>query len=146
VTTTSRARWRPLLAALLLVAAAPGCRQGSDGSTVRLPDGPRDGRPEIDGAPVPLNPNSPAEYPAALLAQGIEGTVLLRLFVDDEGTVANDSTRIAESSGYPALDSAALAAAPRLRYTPALRDGAPVAALFFQPVQFRRPAAAGSQP
>ena len=73
---------------------------------------------------MPLNPNSPVDYPPALAAQGIEGTVLLRLIVDTNGTIVRDSTRVAESSGYPALDTAAMQAAPSLRYAPAERDGA----------------------
>ena len=79
------------------------------------------------------------DYPPALLAQGIEGRVLLRLYVDAPGRLMPDSTRIAESSGYPALDSAALprrAAAP-LRARAA--RAAPVAPAFLQPIQFRNP-------
>lgn len=87
--------------------------------------------------PVAINPVSPVRYPPALLQQGIEGSVLLRLYVDSAGVVIPDSTRIAESSGYPALDSAALAGAPELRFSPALLQGRPIAAPFLQPVQFR---------
>ena len=57
--------------------------------------------------PVAINAVSPVRYPPALLAQGIEGRVLLRLYVDTAGRVIPDSIRIAESSGYPALDSSA---------------------------------------
>jgi TonB family protein len=89
--------------------------------------------------PVAINPVSPVRYPTALLDQGIEGRVLLRLYVDAAGKVAPDSTRLAESSGYPALDSAALVASPELHFSPALRQGQPTAALFLQPVQFRSP-------
>jgi TonB family protein len=89
--------------------------------------------------PVAVNPVSPVRYPPALLAQGIEGRVLLRLYVDAAGTVVPDSTRLAESSGYPALDSAALEGSPELRFSPALHQGHPVAAPFLQPVQFRTP-------
>jgi TonB family protein len=63
---------------------------------------------------------------------------LLRLFVDSAGAIVPDSTRVAESSGYPALDSAALVGSPELRFSPALLKGRPVAAMFLQPVQFRR--------
>jgi periplasmic protein TonB len=87
--------------------------------------------------PVAINPVSPVRYPKALLDQGIEGRVLLRLYVDEEGIVVPDSTRIAESSGYPALDSAALAGSPELRFSPALHQGRSIGALFLQPVQFR---------
>ena len=89
--------------------------------------------------PVAINPVSPVRYPPALLQQGIEGSVLLRLYVDAAGVVTPDSTRIAESSGYPALDSAALAGAAELRFSPALLQGRPVAAPFLQPVHFRSP-------
>lgn len=93
----------------------------------------------VEEPPVAINPVSPVRYPQALLDQGIEGQVLLRLYVDSAGTVIPDSTRVAESSGYPALDSAALAAAPELRFSPALHQGRPIAAPFIQPVQFRSP-------
>ena len=63
----------------------------------------------------------------------------LRLFVDSTGAVVPESTRVLESSGYPALDSAALAGARDLRYAPAKRRGIPVATSFVQPVQFRHP-------
>jgi protein TonB len=95
-----------------------------------------------DEPPVAVNPVSPVIYPVALAQQGIEGTVLLRLFADSTGKLVPDSTRIAESSGYPALDTAALDAAPKLQFAPALLKGAPVAGAFIQPVHFRNP---GSQ-
>ena len=75
-----------------------------------------------------------------LLRAGIEGTVVVRMYVDEHGALVRDSIRIAESSGYPALDSAALAAAPKLRFAPALHDGKPAPAPFLQPFQFRNPA------
>ncbi len=96
--------------------------------------------PQIEGAPVALNAESPVLYPEALLAQRIEGTVLLRLYADSNGMIAAESTRVAESSGYPALDSAALAGAPGLRFAPAVHEGRPVATAFLQPVQFRHTA------
>jgi TonB family protein len=132
------------LAALLLTGA--GCSPRDDG-TVRL-GGPQDGPAEstADMPPVATNPVSPMVYPAALLEQGIEGRVLLRLFVDVRGQVIGDSTRVAESSGYPALDSAAVAGAPELHFSPALRNGRPIAAPFLQPVQFRHPRTGSQSP
>jgi TonB family protein len=124
----------PVLALALLA-----CERKDDG-TVRLID--HDATPPASPAedpPVAINPVSPVRYPPALLQQGIEGSVLLRLYVDSAGIVIPDSTRLAESSGYPALDSAALAGAPQLRFSPALLQGRPVAAPFLQPVQFRSP-------
>lgn len=130
-------RPRNVLLALTLVA----CERNDDG-TMRLVD--RDAPAPITPAeepPVAINPVSPVRYPEALLDQGIEGQVLLRLYVDSSGRVIPDSTRIEESSGYPALDSAALVGSPELRFSPALHQGRPIAAPFIQPVQFRGPRA-----
>jgi protein TonB len=82
---------------------------------------------------------SPVEYPVPLLEQGIEGRVLLRLYADSTGALVRDSTRVSESSGYPALDSAAVRGAAALRFSPALRQGRPVGGLFLQPIHFRNP-------
>ncbi|MGI9039715.1 MAG: energy transducer TonB [Gemmatimonadales bacterium] len=127
------------LAALLL--GSFGCDRRDDG-TIRL-GSPRpeitEAAPAADLPPVAVNPVSPMEYPPALLEQGIEGRVLLRLYADSAGQLDADSTRVAESSGYPALDSAALAGAPALRFSPALRNGRAVSAPFLQPVHFRNP-------
>jgi TonB family protein len=122
---------------LALAGILGGCGHDDNG-TVRLVDR-AEARPvtPAEEPPVAINPISPVRYPPALLAQGIEGRVLLRLFVDSAGRVVPESTRIAESSGYPALDSAALVGAPELRFSPALHQGQPVAAPFLQPVQFR---------
>jgi TonB family protein len=129
-------RWK---AVPLLIAVVVACDRKDDG-TMRLID--HSAPPPVSPAeepPVAINSISPVRYPPALLARGIEGRVLLRLYVDSAGVVVPDSTRIAESSGYPALDSAALAGAPELRFSPALLQGRPIAAQFLQPVQFRSP-------
>jgi protein TonB len=89
--------------------------------------------------PVMVNPESPVRYPEDLFAQRVEGIVMLRLYVDERGGVLPDSTRLAESSGFPALDSAALAGVPQMRFAPARRDGEPIATAFLQPVHFRHP-------
>jgi protein TonB len=93
--------------------------------------------------PVLTNPEPPVRYPPVLFAQRTEGTVVLRLFVDEGGRIVADSTRVAERSGHEALDSAALAAVPAMRFAPARRDGAPVATTFLQPIHFRHPQATG---
>jgi TonB family protein len=137
-----RLRLIPLLAVLVLGA----CGRRDDG-TVRLVDTPSaPATPPAEEPPVAINPVSPVRYPPALLAKGIEGRVLLRLYVDSAGNVNPDSIRIAESSGYPALDSAALVGAPELRYSPALHQGQPIAAPFLQPVQFRGPRSRSAAP
>jgi TonB family protein len=121
----------------LLVGALVACERKDDG-TMKLTDHkPAEPATQVEEPPVAINPVSPVRYPQALLDQGIEGQVLLRLFVDSSGRVLADSTRIAESSGYPALDSAALVGSPELRFSPARQQGRPVATPFLQPVQFR---------
>ncbi|HEU5169597.1 MAG TPA: energy transducer TonB [Gemmatimonadales bacterium] len=125
---------------LALTLALFGCDRGPHDGTMQLPlvGAPTPSVPAPDGAPVAINPQSPVLYPEPLRAQRIEGTVLLRLFADSTGALVPESTRVAESSGFPALDSAALAGAPELRFAPAVREGRPVAAAFLQPVQFRQ--------
>jgi len=126
------------LAARITMLIACGCRSAPHDGTMRLPsDAPSSSGPHVEGAPVALNAESPVSYPEPLLAQRIEGTVLLRLYADSNGMIAPESTRVAESSGYPALDSAAIAGAPGLRFAPAVHEGRPVATLFLQPIQFR---------
>ena len=135
---TSAATTLAALVALTLIA----CSQPDDGVVSLPPDQPAANRKELP--PVALNADSPIEYPRALFDQGIEGTVLLKLYVDAAGGLVPDSSQVFESSGYPALDSAALAGAGQLRFSPAVRLGEPVAAAFIQPVEFRSPG--GIQP
>jgi len=132
-------RWSRLagrLGLVLLVAAA--CSRQDD-AMVGLPAERPGAAPAPDGPPVALNAESPVSYPQPLLDQGVEGTVVLHLFADAKGAVVPESTRVAESSGYPAFDSAAVSAVPQFHYAPAVRDGTPVATTFLQPVQFRNP-------
>ena len=126
-------------AALALLAALGSCRDRSVGTVALGDHQPASAESTADQPPVAINPVTPMSYPPALLEQGIEGRVLLRLYVDAQGKLIPDSTRLAESSGYPALDSAALSGAPGLRFSPALRNGRAIAAPFLQPVHFRHP-------
>jgi periplasmic protein TonB len=137
---------RSFLCGILVASLAmPGCRRKSD-NTVTLSAERAAGAPRRDEPPVALDAETPVRYPAALFQQRISGTVLLQLFVDETGKVAKDSTRVQESSGYPALDSAALAAVPQLHYAPALRNGTPIAVMFTQPIHFRHPDRGGTTP
>jgi periplasmic protein TonB len=99
--------------------------------------------PPESEAPVALNPEVPIAYPRVLFDQRIEGDVVLRLFTDSTGRLIPESTRVAESSNYPALDSAALAGSSRLQFAPAKKRGVAVAAAFLQPVEFRYPGTTG---
>ncbi len=90
--------------------------------------------------PVVMNPESPVEYPLSLYERQVGGTVILRLFITEEGTVVPESTRVATSSGEAGLDSAAVRGVPTMEFAPARQDGLPIATLFLQPVHFRHPA------
>jgi protein TonB len=119
----------------LLLLALAACGGGTVQEERESPPAPP---PEVE-PPVALNADSPVSYPPALFDQKIEGDVLLRLYVDSTGKVTPESTKVIESSGYPALDSAALAGSRNLRYAPAKRRGIPVATPFVQPIEFRHP-------
>jgi TonB family protein len=131
-------RSRPAMAALAL-GLALACGRDDDGSFRISTSTPVSTPSDADQPPVAINPVSPVEYPVPLLEQGIEGRVLLRLYADSLGALVPDSTRVSESSGYPALDSAAVRGAAGLRFSPALRHGRPLAGLFLQPIHFRNP-------
>ena len=64
-------------------------------------------------------------YPFEAQREGLEGSVDMCLFVNEEGDVTK--TRVNTSSGYRILDDAAMAFAQKLRFNPAMRDGKPVA-------------------
>ncbi|MBN1981492.1 MAG: TonB family protein [Chitinivibrionales bacterium] len=66
------------------------------------------------------------EYPLACARQGIEGTVLLDLVVNDSGRV--DSVAVVKSA-HPLLDSSVTRAARNFLFTPALADNKPIAVL-----------------
>jgi TonB family protein len=92
-----------------------------------------------DEVPQMLNTELPFRYPAALYARKVQGNVTLRLHVDRDGQVSADSTRIEESSGYAALDSAAVKGSQELRFIPAKLHGEPMRVTILFPVYFRHP-------
>ena len=92
-----------------------------------------------DEPPTMLNKELPFHYPPALYARKVQGNVELRLYVDADGHVRNDSTRVETSSGYGSLDSAAVRGSQDLRFVPAKLHGEPVAVSILFPVYFRHP-------
>lgn len=123
--------------------APPGNTSPAGGPTPATPAAavPAPSAPPADGAPRMLNPEPPFRYPAPLYARRVQGNVTLRLWVDAAGAVRPESTRVAEPSGYPPLDSAAVAGAERLRFAPAVRAGRPHGTPVLFPVYFRHPEA-----
>jgi TonB family protein len=74
-------------------------------------------------------------YPPLLRDAGIEGTVVLWFFVDEQGYVA--ATSLHRSSEYPALDAAAHRVGRAMRFTPASNRETPVAVWVQIPITFR---------
>jgi len=93
------------------------------------------GEGEIE-QPTPLFGEVPIEYPLHMWDQDMEGETLIRVRVSDVGVV--DSVEVFQSSGYAAFDSAAVAGARKLRFTPARRDGERIAVWAEVPVYFSK--------
>ena len=119
---------------VLLIGAAAACQKG-EGSGLPFQTVGR----QPDVAPVMQNKELPFRYPPALYAQKVQGNVTLRIFINRDGTIAPDSTRIAETSGFTALDSAAMKGSRDLKFEPAKTQGQPVPVSILLPVYFRHP-------
>ncbi|WPD74591.1 TonB family protein [Dickeya fangzhongdai] len=75
------------------------------------------------------------EYPRRAERMQQEGNVLVRLVISAEGQLIRHD--IARSSGYDALDQAALAAVAQARCTPYRENGQAITVMTLQPVNFR---------
>jgi protein TonB len=111
---------------LLLLLVAPACA-------------PAPALNVADTLPVLTTDAVPFRYPLELYEQRVQGDVTLRLHVDTAGVVVPESLRIAESSGQPLLDSAAIQGAPALLFRPARLGGRAVSLTVLFPVRFRVP-------
>jgi len=92
-----------------------------------------------DELPVMTNKQAPFRYPTAAYSKKIQGNTILRIFIDADGNVQPDSTTVAEASGTPALDSAAIVGARELHFVPAKKNGQPQAISILFPVYWRHP-------
>jgi TonB family protein len=121
-------------AAMLLLAA--GC-SGDDATNGKFTEvGPRP-----DELPVMLNKELPFRYPPSLYSRKVQANVTLRVFIDDQGQIVPESTNVAESSGHPPMDSAAVKGSSELRFIPAKTRGQAVPVSILFPVYFRHPEA-----
>lgn len=126
-------RFRSSVVAIAL-AGIVACNNG-DGSSLPFQTVGR--QPEI--APVMLNTELPFRYPPALYAQKVQGNVTLRIYINRDGQIVSDSTRVAETSGFSALDSAAMKGSRDLKFEPAKTQGQAVPVSILLPVFFRHP-------
>jgi len=116
--------------------ALAGCRKGEESDQPFAGVG---ARPDV--LPVMLNKELPFRYPASLYAKKVQANVTLRVFIDKEGQVVDESTHVAESSSIPSLDSAAVRGSSELRFIPAKTRGEAVPVSILFPVYFRHPGA-----
>jgi len=106
--------------------------------------GGADGESDEDlAAAMPVGPrfvlgsagNPLPRYPLAARRRGLEGRVVVRVFVAADGRPASFSVH--SGSTHPILDDAAIEALRRWRFEPARRAGVPVAAWVDVPITFR---------
>ncbi len=121
----------------LMVLAIAGCGRDEAKPNAR----PRDAGPKPDEPPALVTSDLPFRYPAALYARRAQGNVMLRLFIDRDGHVVPESTRIDEPSPFAAFDSAAVRGSESLRFVPAKLHGEPIPVAVLFPVYFRHPEA-----
>lgn len=87
-------------------------------------------------APPRLVRSVAPEYPAAAKQEGRTGKIVLQVLLDTDG-VPRASQVISMSPGMEDLAGAAVDAVEQWRYSPATRDGKPVAVWYYIVVQFR---------
>jgi protein TonB len=88
--------------------------------------------PRVDAAYLK---NPPPAYPRTLLRRGLEGEVLVRAQVQDDGHCSQ--VQLKESSGYRLFDEAALSAVRDWRFIPARKGTQTVVAWVDVPISFR---------
>src|SRR3954464_7425131 len=123
------------VACIFVLSLAIGACKKGEGSNLSFQTVGR----QPDVAPVMLNKELPFRYPPALYAQKVQGNVTLRIYIDSNGAIVPDSTRVAETSGFNALDSAAMKGSRDLKFEPAKTQGQPVPVSILLPVFFRHP-------
>ena len=79
--------------------------------------------------------NQPPAYPLSARRRGIEGTVIIRAQIHDNGHCHH--VTIKKSSGHPLLDKAALDAVRDWRFVPARRGSQVITAWVDVPITFR---------
>jgi TonB family protein len=124
---------------LVVVLSVGGCLDQD--TSQKVAQALQNGATKPDELPKMLNGDLPFHYPPALYARKVQGNVTLYLYIDRNGQVTLDSTRIEESSGYTALDSAAVKGSQDLHFVPAKLHGEPMGVSILFPVYFRHPEA-----
>jgi protein TonB len=88
---------------------------------------------ELDEQPTPLKTASPV-YPKTALRDSLEGTVYLRVLIDERGAVAKVEI---EKGVRDDLDTAAIDAMKQWKFKPPTRKGTPVNTSVVVPFRFK---------
>ncbi|MFA5263383.1 MAG: energy transducer TonB [Opitutaceae bacterium] len=94
---------------------------------------PSKAAPAFDENPTPVLAPLP-EYPKELLTEGIAGTVIIRVYIDNAGSVTN--AEVVKSTDARFEKSAVETVRTKWRFNPAKKDGAPVACKVSVPIRF----------
>ncbi len=76
----------------------------------------------------------PPQYPIQAARQGHQGQVILDVSINAAGDVVN--VTVEQSSGYRELDRAAVEAARKWKFNPAIKNGKPAGGIVRIPVNF----------
>jgi protein TonB len=87
---------------------------------------------DYDQPPKPIKITKPI-YPQEAFVKKIEGEVVVEILIDSTGAVVR--ARVIQS--IPALDAAAIQTVKEWRFSPAIKNGHPVATIANAPVRFR---------
>jgi TonB family protein len=137
---TRLSRRAALVAAACALVAGSACID--KGTAQKAVESITSGPPKPDVLPRMKNAEPPFHIPPALYEQKVQGNVVLRIYIDRMGNVHPDSTSVMTTSGYPGLDSAAIAGSRDLVFEPARLKGDSIPVLIQFPVFFRHPGAA----
>lgn len=89
---------------------------------------------ELDEQPSPISPFVSPKYPDEARKQGIEGTVYVKLLVNDKGVVER---AVVEQSDAEILNQASIDAAMKWKFKPGRSKGTPVSTWIMLPFKFK---------
>ncbi|PKL82545.1 MAG: hypothetical protein CVV24_09565 [Ignavibacteriae bacterium HGW-Ignavibacteriae-3] len=116
---------------MFLISSAMLFAQQNEGAKLQKAD--ESGFIEVDKVPALISKLSP-EYPELAKLAGIEGTVYLKLLIDEKGNVAKAKV---EQGVKDMLDNSALAAAKKAKFSPAMIKDKPVKVWVVLPIAFK---------
>ena len=117
---------------LITVAAFLGCH--NELVAPPLSALPADDGIAVDVSPVPTQSINPS-YPSDARAAGLEGTVWLKVYIGTDGVPQKADV---VKSDHQELNQSAIDAAMQWRFTPAMREGNPIAVWVAIPFRFKK--------